>query len=87
MTMNPTETSKVMVHCHGCGFYVELEDVRERAEYSDFRDCITCKQCELEPRLKESYRRGFNAGLDAAADALTHVVKNSGLRKRSPQSG
>jgi len=71
-----------MVHCDGCGFNVEREDVVAWVEYSDRAE--TCKLCEAEPRLKESYRRGFNAGLDAMADAVTSIAKNSGLRKRAP---
>jgi hypothetical protein len=71
-----------MIQCHGCGFHVEPEDVRELAEYTTDR-CLTCKNCELEPRLKESYRRGFNAGLDALAKAVVHTAQYSGLRKSS----
>jgi hypothetical protein len=81
VTSNPVEDRR-MVLCLGCGFHCEEEDVREYAEYGDC--CVTCKQCELEPRLKESYRRGFNAGLDALTAAVTDIVKNSRLRKRPP---
>jgi hypothetical protein len=71
-----------MVPCFGCGFHVEKQDVVEREECSD--RCITCKLCEAEPRLKESYRRGFNAGLDALAKAVVDIARGSGLRKRPP---
>ncbi len=68
-------------HCGGCGFHIEPEDVVETAEYSD--SCLTCKLCQKEPRLKESYRRGYNAGLDAMSRAVKDIAENSGLRKRS----
>lgn len=69
-----------MVRCTGCGFNVEREDAREYVEYSSDL-AITCKLCEHEPRLKESYRRGFNAGLDALKAAVDKVD----LRKRDPR--
>ncbi len=69
-----------MYLCTGCGFHVEKEDVVEWLEFSD--DAVMCKLCKAEPRLKESYRRGFNAGLDAMERAVTGIVRNSGLRKR-----
>ena len=77
--MRPVPES--MVRCTGCGFNVEQEDVREWTAYSS-DTAVTCKLCELEPRLKESYRRGFNAGLDALKAAVIDVVDSSGLRKR-----
>lgn len=70
-----------MVHCNGCGFNVEPEDGRQPTEYNETQ-CETCKLCEAEPRLRESYRRGFNAGLDRMAEAVTRIAKDSGLRKR-----
>jgi len=66
--------------CTGCGFHVEKEDVIECDEYSD--RVIRCKLCKAEPRLRESYRRGFNAGLDAMERAVVGIVRESGLRKR-----
>lgn len=69
-----------MISCSGCGFHVEREDVVEWVEYSE--NAATCKLCKAEPRLKESYRRGFNAGLDAMERAVTSIVRTSGLRKR-----
>ena len=69
-----------MISCSGCGFHVEREDVVEWVEYSE--NAATCKLCKAEPRLKESYRRGFNAGLDAMERAVIGIVRESGLRKR-----
>ncbi len=69
-----------MYLCKGCGFHVEKEDVVEETEYSD--DAVTCKLCKAEPRLKESYRRGFNAGLDAMERAVVGIVRDLALRKR-----
>jgi len=76
------EEENRMIDCTGCGFHVERKDVREWTEYSD--KAVTCKLCELEPRLKESYRRGFNDGLDALKRAVLDIAENSGLRKRPP---
>jgi hypothetical protein len=69
-----------MVRCVGCGFNAEPKDVVEREEYGD--RAMTCVLCKAEPRLKESYRRGFNAGLDALERAVVGIVKDSGLRKK-----
>jgi hypothetical protein len=70
-----------MVHCNGCGFNVEPYDARQPTECTDSQ-CDTCRICEEEPRLREAYRRGFNAGLDRLAEAVTRIVKDSALRKR-----
>lgn len=78
--MEDVRAHEVMVPCDGCGFNVGHEDVVEWVEYSD--RAVTCKLCKAEPRLKEAYRRGFNAGLDAMERAVTNIVRNSGLRKR-----
>lgn len=75
------DEGRPMALCGGCGFHVELEDVRERDEHDD--ECLTCVLCEAEPRMKESYRRGFNAGLDAMKDAVVQVAEKSNLRRRS----
>lgn len=74
-----------MVKCHGCGFNVEREDVTKpsetlNAEY-DARNCVRCRKCTENPDMRESYRRGYNAGLDAASAALRHAVERSNLRK------
>ncbi len=72
-----------MVLCMGCGFHVEPEDVVERVVHHGASDaCVTCTSCKTEPRLKESYRRGYNAGLDAMARAVTDIAQTSGLRRR-----
>jgi hypothetical protein len=76
---------RAMVRCNGCGFNVEREDVvessREESMYAAV-DCETCANCHKEPKLKEAYRRGFNAGLDALAKAVEDIVQKSNLRKR-----
>lgn len=72
-------TAAGMERCYGCGFHVEREDVREWSEFDEH--CETCKLCEQEPKLKESYRLGFNAGLDAVKEAVVKIAENSGLRK------
>jgi hypothetical protein len=71
-----------MVLCIGCGFHVEPEGVIEREEYGD--RATTCVLCKTEPRLKESYRRGFNAGIDALERAVIGIVQTSSLRKKPP---
>jgi len=73
-----------MIHCNGCGFNVEPYDAREPTDWLTATHCETCRECEAEPRLRESYRRGFNAGLDRMAEAVTRIAKDSGLRKRGP---
>jgi len=77
-----TTPGSTMIRCHGCGFNVEPEEVRETDEFHD--RCTTCRHCEQEPKLKESYRRGFNAGLDALSQAVMEIVAHSNLRKRPP---
>lgn len=72
-----------MIHCDGCGFNVEPEDVRRKAEFNSETNCDTCRECEATPKLREAYRRGFNAGLDRLTDAVVNIVKSSGLRKRA----
>lgn len=72
-----------MIRCLGCGFNVEREEVRERDVHYNRQDddCIICRHCEQEPKLRESYRRGFNAGLDALSQAVMQIVAHSNLRK------
>jgi hypothetical protein len=71
-----------MIHCNGCGFNVEPYDTRqETGGWKQDFTCESCKLCEAEPRLRECYRRGFNAGLDAMAKAVADVAQNSALRK------
>lgn len=76
-----------MIHCNGCGFNVERKDSREFTEYDDpgyTRDCCdACAKCTDIPELREAYRRGFNAGVDAMAKAVVGVIeKKNELRKR-----
>ena len=70
-----------MILCNGCGFNVEQKDVVEYTEYDDTH-CETCAECHKNPKLRESYRRGFNAGLDALAAGVIEMVTKSNLRKR-----
>lgn len=72
-----------MVFCDGCGFHAEPEDVVTYDEHSDER-CLVCLKCQATPALRESYRRGFNAGLDAMAEAVRHAASTSNLRRRAP---
>lgn len=51
-----------MILCTGCGFNVERGDVRSSID-EERRECSACAPCVQTPRLRESYRRGFNAGL------------------------
>lgn len=56
-----------MVKCYGCGFNVEKEDAREglKRGYGPFPpECTTCVKCEACPDMRESYRRGFKAGVE-----------------------
>ena len=69
-----------MVKCIGCGFNVETYEVYEYVENSS-ENCVICKNCKNEPKLKESYRRGFNAGLEAMKKAVVQIVDQSNLRK------
>jgi hypothetical protein len=75
-----------MVHCDGCGFNVEPRDVREREESWD-QNCSRCRKCTECPELREAYRRGFNAGLDALKEAVVSVVEKSNLRKGADDGG
>ena len=77
--VNPMNLIGGMIRCRSCGFNVEPKEVRETDELSD--NCVTCRYCEQEPKLKEAYRRGFNAGLDALSQAVIKIVAHSNLRK------
>jgi len=69
-----------MVRCNGCGFNVEEEQVRPVGSQVGGtpcvpeRQCSECIYCVAEPKMRESYRRGFNAGMNAMADAASYAV-------------
>jgi hypothetical protein len=67
-----------MVKCRGCGFNVEQRDVQDWGEFNI--GCERCARCT--PDVREAYRRGFNAGLDALAESVVRAVKDSNPRKR-----
>lgn len=73
-----------MVLCTACGFHVEYENVITRDQDAPAPDetCLRCIECSKVPKLREAYRRGFNAGLDALKDAVVSTVEKSNLRKR-----
>ena len=74
-----------MIKCDGCGFSVERKRVQEwgdqNANPAHWTTCTRCARCT--PDVREAYRRGFNAGLDAMAAAVDGVAKHSNLRKRA----
>ncbi len=70
------------IHCNGCGLLVREEDVINRGEVWDTEHCETCRACVAMPETHEAYVRGFNAGLDAMADAVRHTAEKSALRKK-----
>jgi len=77
-----------MIRCTGCGFHCEREDVAEWPDTlgANPLTCLTCPKCRATPEMKESYRRGFNAGLDALKEIVTRAVENTNVRKM-PRSG
>lgn len=67
-----------MIHCNGCGFYAERSDVKSvicRPNDHDQEECSACVKCAANPDLRESYRRGFNAGLNAASSYISDSCK------------
>lgn len=62
--------------CRGCGLHNEIED--------SFGD--ECARCRAVPLLRESYRRGFNAGVDEMRTAIGACVSESAkaLRRLAP---
>lgn len=58
--------------CLGCGFHNEAED-------SFGHECIRCRAV---PEMRESYRRGFNAGVDAMRSTMDSSAKS--LRRFAP---
>jgi hypothetical protein len=67
-----------MVHCLGCGFNVEQEDARKNLDlrdgYGDAPKCNTCIKCETCPDMRESYRRGYNAGINRMCDIMNATI-------------
>jgi hypothetical protein len=84
-----TLDSRPMIHCTGCGFYAEREDVVEWPDTLEARPrtCLTCLRCRANPEMKESYRRGFNAGLDALKEIIVNAVGNANVRKPARSGG
>ena len=74
----PCSATGAMIYCRGCGFNVEREDVRSDISVAE---CTRCHICATSPKIRESHRRGFNAGLEAMAKAMTHAAHHSGLRR------
>jgi len=74
------EWRSAQIHCSGCGLWVARSQVVER-EHSE-RDCARCVTCHEDPKMRATYRRGFNDGLDAVDRALHRVVTKSNLRRR-----
>lgn len=79
--------SNAMILCEGCGFHVERSDIRQHDGDAPIVEdtCLQCLGCQTIPKLRESYRRGFNAGLDACAASVVRIVRDSNLRRR-PES-
>ncbi len=75
-----------MVKCSGCGFHVEQREVLDwdEGDHTTPEHRTSCGRCSTHctPDVREAYRRGFNAGLDAMAESVVHTAKNSALRKR-----
>jgi hypothetical protein len=68
-----------MVKCQGCGFNVETEDARKNFKpgYGHYRpECDTCIKCEACPDMRESYRRGHNAGVAEVRQRIESVMSN-----------
>lgn len=89
MSSGPLVDSKPMVLCTGCGFHSEREDVVEWPDTleAEPRTCLTCPRCRATPEMKESYRRGFNAGLDALRGIVVRAVENQNVRKSGASGG
>ena len=69
-----------MYLCLGCGFHVEREDVRSNRidiEGTDVTEhtCGTCAKCVAHPDLRESYRRGFDAGADMMRRRVQSAIR------------
>lgn len=79
------ENERLMVHCNGCGFNVEREDVVDYSEYSSLH-CNICAKCKSEPLMRESYRRGFNDGLYAMSGSISNVVETMQSKLHKPST-
>lgn len=69
-----------MYRCLGCGFNVEREDARKGAHEGHTRfgyraKCDTCIKCEACPDMRESYRRGFDAGMDTLRRRVESTIR------------
>ncbi len=64
-----------MYRCTGCGFHAEDYDVVADIDHERHK-CSKCKLCEREPRLRESYRRGYNAGLEHGCHAMVDYARS-----------
>ena len=68
-----TESSKAaMPLCLGCGFHNEAKD-------SFGHECIRCRAV---PEMRESYRRGFNAGIEEMRRTVDSLARS--LRRFAP---
>lgn len=68
-----------MVLCRGCGFNIEQKDGRNNNVYDPVMEryhCDTCIKCDACPDMRESYRRGFNAGIEMFGDRIWSVAIN-----------
>lgn len=67
-----------MFRCDGCGFNVERKDAYGIIGSA----CGRCVRCDGVPDMRESYRRGFNAGLQAMAMAVRDAATDAVQEKR-----
>lgn len=76
-----------MTHCDGCGFNVEPKDAGTIVDPGDEHrppHCSNCTKCNACPDMRESYRRGFNAGIDKMISAVQTILEGSSALKRLP---
>lgn len=77
-----------IVRCDGCGSSVEREQVVNYGDHpydgkpDNNYHCDSCTGCTENPKLREAYRRGFNAGVDAMAEAVVGVIEKKNELKR-----
>ena len=71
---------RARVLCTGCGLNVESEDATPLDRYSIQGKELThaCRKCTACPDMRESYQRGYNAGLDAMGEHVNRTVKSIG---------